>query len=89
MAFCSLDPFAPKVCERSELSSLRQTTASGAETRNGSAVPAALENQRRIPRRSLAAAANWLGVLGALGVLAVRFLKGNHQGVKNTKITKD
>jgi hypothetical protein len=29
------------------------------------------------------------GVLGALGVLVVRFLKGNHQGAKNTKITKD
>ena len=29
------------------------------------------------------------GVLGALGVLVVRFLKGNHQGAKNTKFTKD
>jgi hypothetical protein len=29
------------------------------------------------------------GVLGALGVLVVRFLKGNHKGAKNTKITKD
>jgi hypothetical protein len=29
------------------------------------------------------------GVLGALGVLVVRFLKGNHQGAKNKKITKD
>jgi hypothetical protein len=29
------------------------------------------------------------GVLGALGDLVVRFLKGNHQGAKNTKITKD
>jgi hypothetical protein len=28
-------------------------------------------------------------VLGALGVLVVRFLKGNHQGTKNAKITKD
>jgi len=29
------------------------------------------------------------GVLGAHGVLVVRFLKGNHQGTKNNKITKD
>jgi len=29
------------------------------------------------------------GVLGALGVLVVRFLKGNHQGTKDAKITKD